>query len=420
MNFYMNIAIEKSFIWLFCFFGPIGNLIPILPFIEAFRFYYFILAVGVIYFFINYKKNIHAIKTMLYSFPVFCILCLSALFSYMQLSNINIEAENPIIRFLLLCMLWSFTIFIGNKVRNLSNEENTKYILVYLTGYIVSMLFGYMFHFGFYMGEIGIETIEKFEVLTQMGYGILRFSPGSYPNEYGIVSSFTLSIFTLLLYKRTSLIGMGVYAHKKFLLCIYLLTLIALFLTTTRAAYVAYIFSLIYIFSKMENWIKKVKMILILLMLGITFIFITQNSMYDVIGILEAGYNSLTEQDSSAYVRIIAWETAYDEFLEQWFWGIGFGQAAQIHNVYLQFLFELGIGGSLILEIYALSGIYISFQKLKKSRDMFIHQVFVIGIIHILWFAMSNHNLNHHMTWFVVLLYYMVSTKDEVMVLQKT
>jgi len=335
----------------------------------------------------------------------------------MQLSNINAEAENPIIRFSLLCMLWSFTIFIGNKVRNLSDQENKKYILVYLTGYIVSMFFGYMFHFGFYMGKIGIETIEKFEVLTQMGYGILRFSPGSYPNEYGIVSSFTLSIFTLLLYKRTSLIGMGIYRYKKFLLCMYLLTLIALFLTTTRAAYIAYIFSLIYIFSTMGNWIKRAKAFLILLALGIIFIFITQNSMYDVVGILEIGCNSFVEREASAYERIIAWERAYDEFLEQWFWGIGFGQAAQIHNVYLQFLFELGLGGSLVLGIYALSGIYIGFQKLKKSRDIFIQQVFVIGIIHILWFAMSNHNLNHHMTWFVILLYYMVSTKNEAMTL---
>lgn len=403
----MDNKVDNLFVKLFCFFGPIGSLIPIVS-IKAFRFYYFIIILGIIYFFLNYNKNKPAIKTMLYAYPIILLIITSSMIAYLNTVS-NIEAENPVIRAILVISLFLFTVFIGNKVKYISNEKKIKYIFIYLLGYLVSLVFGYIFFIGYDMNFISLETISSFQVLTQIGYGLLRFSPGSYPNEYGIVSSYVLSLITLLILRRKEIKIISIGSSRIFLLILFLLVLIALFLTTTRAAYLSYVFVVFYLCVLKGSLVNKFKKLFIVIgsftILGV----IVQIYFFDIYGMFETAYTSFSNEDASAYERFFAWQNAYKDFLDNYILGVGFGTISGIHNTYLQFIFEFGLFGSLLFGIYILILLYKLLYILKHHKKDFLYDVCVIGLIHILWFAMSNHNLNHHLTWFVIFTIYMLN-----------
>jgi hypothetical protein len=86
-----------------------------------------------------------------------------------------------------------------------------------------------------------------------------------------------------------------------------------------------------------------------------------------------------------------------------------------MHNVYLQMLFGLGIVGFSILLATA-TALLLHTRGFRLSTlasapltvsEAFLRRVRDIGLIHVTWFAFSNHNLNHFLTWFVVLLVFM-------------
>lgn len=404
----MNSKTDSLFIKLFCFLGPIGSLIPIVS-IKAFRFYYFIVILGIIYFFMNFNKNKQAIKTIMYSYPIILLIMISSLLAYLDITS-DIEVENPVIRALLLISLFIFTVFIGNKIKYLTDNEKFRYIFLYLSGYLVSLFFGYIFFVGYYTNIISLNFISTFQVLTQMGYGLLRFSPGSYPNEYGIVSSYVLSLITLLILRKNQIKISSIYINKKFLLILYLFVLVALFLTTTRAAYLSYIFVIIYLCILKGDILSKLKRILVIVIGFLVLGFIVQVYFFDIYEIFQMAYNSFSDKDASAYERFFAWEVAYEKFLDNYLWGVGFGTLSNIHNLYLQIVFEFGIIGTTFIGIYLLVIIYKLIYLLKNHKNDFFYDMSIIGLIHILWFAMSNHNLNHHLTWFVIFTIYMLNS----------
>lgn len=406
----MNSKTDSLFIKLFCFFGPIGSLIPIVS-IKAFRFYYFIIILGIIYFFMNFNKNKQAIKTIIYSYPIILLIMISSLLAYLD-STSDVEAENPVIRALLLISLFIFTVFIGNKIKYLTDNEKFRCIFLYLSGYLVSLFFGYIFFVGYYTNIISLNFISTFQVLTQMGYGLLRFSPGSYPNEYGIVSSYVLSLITLLILRKNQIKISSIYINKKFLLILCLFVLVALFLTTTRAAYLSYIFVIIYLCIFKGDILSKLKRTLVIITGFLVLGFIVQVYFFDIYEIFQMAYNSFSDKDASAYERFFAWEAAYKKFLDNYLWGVGFGTLSNIHNLYLQIVFEFGIIGTTFIGIYLLVLIYKLIYLLKNHKNDFFYDISIIGLIHILWFAMSNHNLNHHLTWFVIFTIYMLNNNN--------
>lgn len=411
----MNNTIDKYLIQLFCFLGPIGTLIPLFNNINSFRLFYVILIVGVVYFFYKSSENKNAIRKIICYLPIILLLGMSAIYS--QLIYISSEdiGNNSIVRFFLLLNLFLFTVFIGNKIRKVSYEEKIKCILIYLTGYFISCICGYVFFIGFYAGFFSLDFINNFQVLTQRAYGLLRFSPGSYPNEYGIVSSYSLSIITLLLLNKNAIKIKNIYANRVFLTCFFFLALIALFLTTTRAAYIAYIFTVLYLCFDRKN-IKKtvIRFIKIILIIG-GIMYLVQNYIYDIFSIINIAFSSLIDGDttSSAYARIYSIEDSYQAFLDNIFLGIGFGRAIiyNIHNVYIQLVFELGLIGMLFLGMYFLVVVYKLMILFKNNNEEILKDIAIIGLIHVLWFATNNHNLNHHLTWFVFFSLYMLDYK---------
>jgi hypothetical protein len=150
----------------------------------------------------------------------------------------------PIFRYNLLVCQFLFILGIASKIN--SKEEILKSINTYLLGYFISLIIGYLFFIGFSAGILTLSMVDRFSIEAQQSLqNLLRFAPGTCANEYGIISSFTLSILTALFIEKdkakiTSISTMN-------LLLFTLLTAVALLLSTTRAAYIAYFVCFVYL-----------------------------------------------------------------------------------------------------------------------------------------------------------------------------
>ncbi len=370
--------------------GPIGNLLTphFLP--SAFRFYYFLL-LGFPFFF-NYFRE-RQLKLLIYFLPLLIYCFSSALMVEIDKSSAE---PFPLFRFFLLFFHFLFVIGASSIVNTV--QEKYDLITLYLKSFFITLLIGYFFYIGYYLDFISFSLIERFSVLGQFAYTLLRFSPGSYPNEYGTVASFVLSILTLLLLKPCD----KIHLTKKSLLLFFSLTLIALLLTTTRSAYLSYFICFLYICRKE----KRVLLPLFSFLFCILFIFIFMKSFnFDLFEFLLLAFNITNFQNGSMGERLTHWAGSFEDFPSQLLFGKGFASITNLHNVYLQFIFELGLLGMIILLATAFFRILNGPLRFYKSPDESIFSTLkTLGIIHVLWFALSNHNLNHHLTWFVLFL----------------
>jgi O-antigen ligase len=412
-----RLPVSSKVIFWFVFLGPIGALIPLPGLPPSFRFYYLLLVPGII---IVLAKGIRlrTVGHFLILSPVLVYMMVSAVYAYLAFPVVTEGTEgNPLIRFFLFVCLLLFTMCAGEEVSTFDIHLKLKVLAVFMNGYLISLIVGYIFFIGFYLHIFTLEFLAHFEVLVQLGFGILRFSPGSYPNEYGVVSSFVLSILALLLLYRKQLL----YTDRVFqrirslpILCFCaLLTLGALFLATTRAAYISFLLSVLYVGLSQGGFRKPIVFIARTLLIG-AFLILCAEPFFDVAGIFVKGYEAFFSEGNVGNGRLNAWGIALDFFLQQPYLGVGFGAVDMMHNVYLQLLFGLGIVGScllvltiLVLLIRARGLILVSSDSIRSAPQLFIQRVSTIGLIHVLWFAMGNHNLNHFLTWFTVLLGYL-------------
>ncbi len=378
-------SLQRGLFKCFVVLGPLGNLLTPQLFSHAFRTYYFIL-LGFPLFFIPLRKK--QTKAVIFALP-FLLYCL-----FSTVLNLpNTEADLPFFRFGLLFFQFLFVAGVSGIIRN-----EISFVFLYLKAYFVSLIAGYILYTGFYLKVFPMEFLEKFSVLSQMGYGFLRFSPGSYPNEYGIVSSFVLSILTLLLIENKKVFS------KPFLIIFYSLTLGALLLSTTRAACLAYGFSLIYLgFSK--GCLKKIVMLVTAGLLSVAGILMGCG--IDLSKFFYIGFSLDTLSTGSLYDRFFTWSNSLEAYLETPLIGTGFSTQTSLHNLYLQLIFELGVLGVILFLVRAFFHFfdrkYFTLQRTELSLEQkFLRTVAILGAIHVLWFAGSNHNLNHHLTWLVI------------------
>lgn len=406
--------LENLLIKGFIFLGPIGNLIPIWSDMHSFRFFYLLLPIGAIVFLVNAKKTAKSLQRLKICLPLIFYSILSAFITAALYDSAMIDSDNPILRVTLLLFLFLFVLFASEIVEKYNAEEKITLVFLYIKGYAISLIIGYIMFIGYYLGTFSLSALEPFHVLVQMGYGLLRFSPGSYPNEYGIVSSFVLSILTFLLMQKNKV--QDIYKKNissQFLLYfLWIGTIVALFLATTRAAYIAYLLTLFYLCCAGAGIFTMIKRFLWVVIIGLFLLILCQIYIYDVIGIFTVGYETFSDENASAYERFNAWNEAQEKFEGLWLFGLGFGMANGIHNVYLQSAFELGIIGVVLL-MFTMGFLAVYESNHKKNRNDFLMVVRNIGLIHVLWFAMSNHNLNHHLTWFCILLCYVCTNYCE-------
>lgn len=387
----------------FIFLGPLGNLFTPQLISHSFRSYYFcLLGFPIFYFSLQSSR----LKLALYSIPFFCYCFFSSLLIQMN------EGENfPLFRFFLLMFQFLFVLGASSLMR--SYCQVVQLIFVYIKAFFFSLLIGYAFYIAFQLHLVSLFFLEYFSVLTQFGYGILRFSPGSYPNEYGIVCSFVLSILTwmLLEYENDEI---RLKFSKNFLSLFYLLAFVALLLTTTRTAYISYLSILCYMAWKKKR-LGRVLILTTLCFLAIALVM--RKFEIDILSALAAGFGTGIIESGSLIDRFIGWNHAYESFREHPVLGNGFSVNSNLHNLYLLLLFELGIAGMIILFSVLLFFLfergYLRFQRNKFKdwtfAERFLQTITFSGVFHVLWFASSNHNLNHHLTWLVAFLCFSLS-----------
>lgn len=403
--------------YIFC--GAMGSLIPFSS--GSFRFFYALLPLIILMslFHLNHKRTLFFIALFVPYLSFAAFSAISSLNNHAVNSSLSTD-QGPVSRIILLICLLIATLLMADHAVSKDIKSKVNYIKVFMISYFISMVIGYIFFIGYYLGIVNLKLIAKFQVLTQFfgSENLLRFSPGSYPNEYGNVSSFVLAVLSLLFLSRRELIKQRLlFNHSRstvYLTALFILTGIALFLTTTRSAYVSFILSLVYIviFSHINP--KKLMMILLKVSPIVCIIyFIIQRFLFNINSVIMDEYNSFFKAYGSTTVRFLAWHLAYINFSKNIILGSGFGTASGIHNTYLQLLFETGLLGIILLLIavfifwrhYRIGVIHFKWNRGLDIRSDLLWKITNIGFIHVLWFATNNHNLNHFLTWFIVFLF---------------
>ncbi|MBS0615260.1 MAG: O-antigen ligase family protein [Verrucomicrobia bacterium] len=302
------------------------------------------------------------------------------------------DGFEPIFRFFL---MYFQALFVFGAASSLSTyEEGASLLNIYIKSYLLSLAIGYILYIGFFTHLWPLDVLEFFSVLTQSAYGFLRFSPGSYPNEYGIVSSFVLSVITWLLFTHRG--------PKTTLILLYSVVFVALLLTTTRTAFVTYFCVLCFMAWKNRSILKTAAFLS--LFVTVTFAFL-QLFHIDIAAVFAIGFTLDNLESGTLFDRLSHWSRSFSSFKEQPFLGGGFSSEINLHNLYLQLLFELGVGGILALVLGFILSLwekgYVAF-KCTSKEDPLLLMVTISGLIHVLLFAATNHNLNHHLTWLIV------------------
>ncbi|MBX7066572.1 MAG: O-antigen ligase family protein [Parachlamydiales bacterium] len=375
---------------LFAALGPLGNILTphFLP--ASFRAYYFLLPLFP-FFYLFVKERIAKVAIVFLPFLIYSFISATIVEKF---GSTN-EPHTAFRFFLFLCQFY----FILGAASHLKEQKNiTTLLKTYLLFYFISMFFGYILFSGYYLKLVPLHILDRFSVLTQFGFGILRFSPGSYPNEYGIVSSFVLSILILLfLEKRTEDFGFS----KKWFYFLLTATFLAFILTTTRAAYLSFCVSLFYIAWKSGKFLKIVSYTSFFISAFFSLLLLAKINMFKI---LTTGFTQKFNEGSLGE-RYQMWQETVEKAEGHSFWGAGFASLTNVHNVYLQLFFELGFVGLILL----IGSLFLSFLEShgryrKREADPFLSKIRMVGLVNVLSFAASNHNLNHHLTWFVCFL----------------
>ena len=390
---------QRFLIYCFAFFGPLGSLLSPHFMPKALRGYHFLLLFSP-FFLIRLKTK--EWKTLLVFLPFFAYCLISAYFT----ENKSLEQEaSPFLRCGLLITQCLFMFGAAFCMRAAQIEIEKKRLLkLYLAGFFLSLIVGYALLLGYYTQRISFQDLSKWCVEAQVGWNFLRFSPGSYPNEYGNVSSFVLIVLILILAER-----------KKTSLFLYLfigMTFIALLLTTTRSAYLSFILTFFYLFlvSKPLRFAS-----LKFMTLSIICITLIQYYSFNFLYIFKEGIKKISLTSGSTGIRFTEWVKGFQELALSTFWGTGFGSQIGVHNIYLEFLYELGIVGAAILCITLLYYLSENSSKIRpifvkkamEQKDVLYNRITAVGLIHIFLFAGSNHNMHHHLTWFIFLFFNM-------------
>ena len=378
---------------LFVALGPLGNMLTPFFFPPSFRAYYFLLPCFPI-FYLLVRERIAKIGIIFLPLLIYCLVSASIVEKF---GHTN-ESLTSFRFFLLFCQFF----FILGAASNLKEKEQILTILkTYLNYFFLSVAAGYLLFFGYYLKIFTLQILMRFTVLTQFGFSLLRFSPGSYPNEYGVVASFALSVLALIFFeKRFQQFGFS----KKWFFFLSAATFLAFLLTTTRAAYLSFFVSMIYITWKSGKFLKTLSYIAVSITAFFSLLLIVKINMFHI---LTYGFTQKINEGSLGE-RYFMWLETIEKAEGHEFWGAGFASLSNVHNVYLQLFFELGFVGLVLLFGSFFLAFLESFSQYKKPLEddfsRFFSKIRMVGLINVLSFAASNHNLNHHLTWFVCFL----------------
>src|SRR5690606_37029496 len=118
----------------------------------------------------------------------------------------------------------------------------------------------------------------------------------------------------------------------------------ALFLATTRAAYLSFVAAPVAIGLMQETVMARLRYLgtcAVLLLAALLFV----QQHFDILGLFRTAYVGFFDESASAYARFIEWRAGYEGFRSVPWLGTGYGTVDGIHNIYLQVLFGAGLVG---------------------------------------------------------------------------
>lgn len=383
------------------FLGPCGMFFTPFPGVGSLRTFYILVAL-VNLMSIARLRSTHLAQHGLLALIAGVAAC-SALYAYGDYTAAQGIAMNPIVRFLvLLNLLWGFY-NISDWLANRDGEGLLYLIEQSYRGFITISLIGGVLY-AMYVSGAGMAALyPHFVSLEQEAYGYIRFSPGTYPNEFGIISSF-FTILSILLYDR--------YRQSRYLVWL-MLSLVGLFLASTRAAYITAFLGLLTVLMLHPD--RRTRLLIIALPVVVLppLAALLSYLSFDVIAVVVGGYEALLSGRGSSAQRAQDWSQAIREFLDQYLFGSGFESlsASQLHNVPLQLLHGLGILPLFAIAVPALiffvvqkrgavSVVYFRTENAARTARL----IRLVLAEHVLIFALTNHNQAHFFTWLLFLL----------------
>jgi O-antigen ligase len=426
-----RVRIALTFAFLFAFLGVMGRLIFV-PGLKNCRGYYLILPVGLVTLTLLGTKTTW--KALLICTPIIAfIICSGATADREAITQSNTPmgmkyaagASSPTLSALMLATQSLFVIATASHIRNAATVAKVRLVEVFLMGYLITLCAGYILMAGRMMGVLSAEFINMFN--PEGILGDKRFAPGSGANEYGISSSFALT--TMLLYQFC---GMG-RRHPRTWLMIVIghpllqfvwvpLAFVAICFTNTRSAILAFPGAVCWIllrtlapqFRRLSIAGNSVPLFLFGV-LGIVAMLILMPfliSNIDHLKFLFEKFSDVAEGDGSTEGRFVMWREALNRFDSYPLLGAGYPTHEFIHNTYIQLLCDLGVLGVALLIgtgaiVFALFHGRLSGADCvvpRSAEDKFLMYVREVGLLHVLWFAVTGHNFDHFLPWFVILL----------------
>ncbi len=395
-------SLEFILVKLIFFFGPTGMFFIFFLNIGSFRLFYILSTILIGYKLLTdrtYNKNLLLVGSLL-----ILVTFISTLIGLMGPATDETLAANPIVRMIVIFMLFfSFYIIFFKYLSNYNAILTYQLYKSSLYGFLLVLALGLIL-FGLYLtGKISQDIYANFTTLYQEAYGYVRLSPGTYPNEFGVLGSF-FSILSILFY---------IVEKKKIYIYISLICLVGVLLATTRAAYLIYMVSLLWMLISFGTNFRLLKFTSILIIgIGLMIILLNQYFQFDFMGILNTSIDSIANNEGSSKERVDGYIKVANLFLNSPFFGLGFesNSVSMLHNLPLQLFFGYGIIFSLLILILlfifiklcrakAINSVFM--QSINNNYNMyfFFKNITIILGIHVLLFGLTNHNQSHFLTW---------------------
>lgn len=369
----------------FFFIGPTGTLF-ILSVLDSFRLFYFF-SPFVLLVLLMQKFLSQQVKWTFLFLLFYTSLIIFSFFSAPFELFSTPYTKAPFLRVLIHLINFYCFIFLSLYFRKKGLQKLLDYSM---WGYIVTLIIGFLFYILFINGFINFKLFSMTTFLPQSGYGFWRFSPGTYPNEWGVISSFFTLLILMKLHKKPSL-------NFTFYL---FLSFIGMVLATTKAAYLCFaVCFAIYIVTNLD---KKGFIAAFIGLLSVTG-FLFKSYILIFIEILVVGFGSIKQLSGSSLARVEELNTFWDLFKENFVFGLGFELQGTggIHNNFVGYFFQFGIiGFVLLVTVFILFFAFISTQKTALEKTSEIKYSLLFLGVHFFLFGLTNHNKNHFLTLF--------------------
>lgn len=288
----------------------------------------------------------------------------------------------------------------------IKSKDDLKLIInISFVSCFITLVFGFYQQIGYYCGWYDpIKYIGIHSTFADFYGPFLRFSPGTFANEYGkILQTVSILLIVYLVLLRNE-ISVKVKVIYFFLLII---IFIAFILNATRTSWFILFFLSLIVLFKTKIKLKTLFFILLFLVIvvGGIFQFSIKLLNLDIFQIINQRFIELSDLFYySTGTRIENWKYSLEEFQKHPFIGNGWGGFVETHSVPIQLLAETGLIGFFTFYGMVFFILKKGFSNIKLSQDHYIKVTSIgvfLALIGCLIYDLVNHGIHHFVFWFL-------------------